>query len=223
VTSRAFLILIFAACMPLAAAADREDDYGNPGFYITVQLASATPTAYAEFWQEVAENNLSLGLTETGRSDTAIGFAGRLGWRATRRLAVEAELDLIPGFDYVGDDNFQAVDGDTLVTTLNARGYILPDGRFQPFFIAGLGYMQSKSKFTANDTSPTIRLPTINGFAARFGAGFDAYIFPTRHAGLTLTIDYVVGSGSTIDHVVASRSVSDLRHLAASIGLFAKF
>jgi opacity protein-like surface antigen len=212
VTSRAFLILIFAACMPLAAAAE-EDDYGNAGFYITVQLASATPTAYAEFWQEVAEKDMGLGLTETGRSDTAIGFAGRLGWRATRRLAVEAELDLIPGFDYVGDDNFKAVDGDTLVATVNARGYILPDGRFQPFFIAGLGYMQSKGKFTANETSPTMRLPSINGFAARFGGGFDAYIFPTRHAGMTLAIDYVVGSGS----------VSDLRHLAFSIGLFAKF
>ena len=109
-------------------------------------------------------------------------------------LAAELQIEYLNGFDTEhspGNElEFQAV-----TFTGNLKAY-LPLGRFQPFFLAGvgLGYFEFDTVWVEiSDTA----------FAARFGGGFDFYL--TDALALQLSSSYVLQTGD-LDGVWCQKS-----------------
>jgi hypothetical protein len=114
-------------------------------------------------------------------SSSGVGVGGAVGYRLHPRLAVEGQ------FEWLGDQTFggffQVSRWDF---TGNAKAF-LATGRFQPYFVAGMGY--------AN----------VNGFGSylvRAGGGLDVYI--TRNVGLYIEAAYMAAvTGAVPDYGTA--------------------
>jgi opacity protein-like surface antigen len=181
-------------CMPAVTAAAQE--HGRPGPYAGVEAATGTATRFRKEYESASG-------ADGGRVDTSVGVGGRVGYRLNARLAVEAQFEWLPGFDYVknvseapGTSSQRATrsrdeklfDADLWLVTANAKLYGLTTGRFQPYLLGGVGYARSRAD---EDAGP--QGVADDAFAARMGIGFDAYL--TRWLLVAVDVQYVRPTG----------------------------
>lgn len=112
----------------------------------------------------------------------SFGFFVTTGYRLHPNIAVEARYDHFVEFDL---DPGQ-YDGWAL--TANAKGYMLT-GRFQPYGLIGLGYIDIDAKNTSGRAGDSAVM--------RFGLGMDAYI--TEHLSVGPEVAYVLPFGDASD------------------------
>lgn len=169
----------------------------------------------------------------------AFGATGRGGYRCHPRVSAELQFERLENFGVSiletgmqpGNDILRKFDLEleTLVLTSNAKAHLLT-GRYQPFVLAGIGFMRMESKFydvtsgvpmdptrpescddaparclASNQTDRTVRL------AFRFGGGLDFY--------LTEQV-VVVAEGS---YLMPTGKLDDLAYYSFSLGLQYRF
>ena len=180
----------------------------------------------------------SIGFGDVEDGD-AFGATGRGGYRCHPRVSAELQFELLDNFGVSiletgmqpGNDILRKFDVEleSLVLTSNAKGYLLT-GRYQPFVLAGIGFMRMESKsydvtsgvpmdptrpescddaparcLASNQTDRTVRL------AFRFGGGLDFY--------LTEQV-VVVAEGS---YLMPTGKLDDLAYYSFSLGLQYRF
>lgn len=142
---------------PPAVMEEEEPDYARTGAYIGVGGNYAI-----EFFGGEGDGDL------IGNSG---GLKAFVGYRVHQNVAVQLRYDRYFGFDT--DDRGAAGDfgGEYTAWALMAdvKGYILT-GRYQPYVIVGLGYIDFDS--TNNRPVPDAG----SGFGMRYGAGLDAHV-----------------------------------------------
>jgi opacity protein-like surface antigen len=186
------LALMLMVCIPVAMA--QADDFGRSGIYAGAHLATGTATRL----RKEVEQSTTL---EDGRVDTVVGVGARAGFRISSRLAVEGQFEWLPGFDYTqnltitpqGAQNkvsrdVNIIDSDLWLVTANVKYYLLDDGRFQPYALAGAGYARSRT-----DVYGGPQEQTSDEFAARVGLGLDAYM--TSWILVAIDVQYVPMTG----------------------------
>ncbi len=160
-------MFIIALANPTQAT---EPDYAATGPYLGVGAAFA--------WDNFDE-------VGNWAPDMAFGFDAWGGYRFLSFLAAELQIEYLNGFDTEhspGNElEFQAV-----TFTGNLKAY-LPLGRFQPFFLAGvgLGYFEFDTVWVEGISDTAL--------AARFGGGIDFYL--TDALALQLSSSYVLQTG----------------------------
>ncbi|HXC51221.1 MAG TPA: outer membrane beta-barrel protein [Candidatus Limnocylindrales bacterium] len=103
------------------------------------------------------------------------GVGVRAGWRLHPHVALEADYNFYHDLNPDEEDGWSA--------SANVKPYVLT-GRFQPFFLAGLGYLQHEPS---------------GDFVFRFGFGFDACL--TEHWAVGPEIAYLVAPESDEDNI----------------------
>jgi opacity protein-like surface antigen len=210
VTRAAAWIASLALLSALGAAlpARAEKDFARRGFYLQAGLN----IGFDDFDSLVALNRRldqlparpytvqSSLLVPTGVSaSNFLGFNLAAGYRAARRLALEAAFtwsraDLhVDWTDVTNPGEPTRLTGRHAHLTVwsamtNAKVFLLT-GRFQPFALGGIGLQYA---------TPVDRrgVPTgAYGFTSQLGAGLDAYI--TRHIAAETTFAYQFGTGDT--------------------------
>ena len=160
-----------------AETADASSDFAGGGLYGSLALGYARNTfATGDFGSAF---------------DDSTGFDARAGYRATRHLAGEFQLELHT-FDFRQSAAGGAPSNDSLDTmawTANLKGF-LPSGRWQPYALLGAGLL-------SNDGSGVSVSQNDVGAALRFGAGVDAYL--TRSFALTAGLSYLLPFGTVSD------------------------
>ena len=157
--------------------------------------------------------------------DDAFGFTGRGGYRCHSRVSVELQAEHFDdfgsgsivetgstpgaGFPQQPDDtlrNFE-FDLESLVMTTNVKGHLMT-GRYQPFVLAGLGFMRMETK--ARDVTPNAiadtdqcsdpgpcHAPQVSDrrveIAMRFGGGLDFYL--TENVVISAEGSYLMPTG----------------------------
>jgi hypothetical protein len=111
--------------------------------------------------------------------DTGVGVGGAIGYRLHPHVAVEGQIE------WQGNQtiSFLSVANVAELSRWDATGNLklfAARGRFQPYAVAGLGYVRATGACLSLATCSGGG--TIDSFLVRFGAGFDVYI--TRNIGL---------------------------------------
>jgi opacity protein-like surface antigen len=220
------LITTFLGVLLLSSGARAEDDYSRNGLYLGIDLAVGTPFSFHEKYDKIMTR---VWQAPPGFSDSSVGAGARVGYRFLTRLAVEAQFEWLAGFNYKIDNNQKLVTGNTYVLTGNAKGYLLDEGRLQPYLLVGAGYMRAKSSFNLGNLNKgrvvsgeplepvfvAMGIPgsseTRGGFAARFGVGFEAYA--TSWLGFNCAVSYVLPTAD----------VRDFDYLSVDIGAIVRF
>lgn len=150
--------------------------------------------------------------------EDTFGFLTRAGYRCNPRLSFEFQSEWLEVFEGTIAENRVPMNDtmrtfelelESLVITSNMKGYLLT-GRFQPFVLAGFGFMRMENK--TNDITPAAlpRPPTCSPapdtpcFAAqasdrrvelalRFGGGLDFYI--NRNVVVSAEASYLMPTG----------------------------
>lgn len=202
--SRAAPFALFAA-LALAAAARAQgnsaaDSYARSGWYVGIG-------GHASIEQ----------FDEDSFRDSG-GFDALAGYRLTRNVAVEAQLDWNSDFSdrghFTGTCNSQTgpvtcqgdLTFDVLTVTANAKA-LLPFGRVQPFVLIGGGVMRAAEGAFQSQSDGDVDA----GYVARLGGGVDLYA--TRRLLLSLGAIYVLPTGT----------VSDLQYLSIGGNLQFRF
>jgi opacity protein-like surface antigen len=120
------------------------------------------------------------------RVDNSSGFHVRLGYRFHRNFSAEVLYENMTSYD-MDPGHFNA-----WAATFNGKGFLLT-GRFQPYGVMGLGFMN----VNGSGGSPVTAANAGDGFIMRFGAGMDAYI--TEHLAMGPEVAYVLPFGH-VDH-----------------------
>jgi opacity protein-like surface antigen len=176
-------------------------DYEATGLYLVANALYAIPLEKGDLEDK---NNANLMATSTNVDDS-FGYGARLGYRAHKHFAIEAEFDRIVEIEL--DTQTLGVESKTEVSLYNLTGNakIYPlTGRFQPFVMGGAGWGRSKSDPDAANAKRD------DGFVARVGGGID--IYGSRDVALTTEVSYVMTPG-----------LEDLDHLSIKAGLVLRF
>ena len=192
-------------CMPAAARAEDGGRYAQPGIYLRggVSLGfenfdrlsrlndelAAAPAPAPSPGARVARHCL-LG--------TFVGFDAALGYRATPRLAFEAQLEGQWASRYVEVVDVSSPDRPVRITerrdslqswTLGLNGKLFAlTGRVQPFALLGVGAMY------ATPLAADGRLGSAVGLVGRFGGGADFHA--TEHVAVDVAASYLLATGS---------------------------
>src|SRR6185369_2036317 len=126
-----------------------------------------------------------------GNVGNSSGFHVRAGYRVHPNVAIEALYDHFLKFDNDGQarrlGNTHTTDHyDGWQATLNVKGYILT-GRWQPYVLAGVGYIDINGHNVVDRSGPG------NDLVTRFGLGMDACI--TEHIAMGPEVAYVLPFG----------------------------
>lgn len=171
--------------------------YGEPVEAEEAPAAAPAPIAAPEETVDYARTGPYLGLggvyavelfddQGSARTSNSPGFYVNAGYRFHAHASAELRYEYYAQFDLdPGQIN-------AWTTTVNLKGYLLT-GRFQPYGLAGMGYMHgdgSAGNF-AGAAHPS------NGFALRFGGGLEAYV--TEHIFLGPEFAYTLPTGSAND------------------------
>jgi opacity protein-like surface antigen len=149
--------LVIGSGSALGAEAEAEETPGQPGLYAGLGLIYA-PSAF------------DIPGIETSNP---FGLDARLGYRVTRRVAVEGQYQFIPGFDLeAARSPVATVTANAF--TLNGKIYALPDDTFQPYAVGGIGLV----RFTGDSDVTGQSLRPETAFAGRVGVGADYYLRP---------------------------------------------
>lgn len=179
---RAALLLVATALLPGVGAA-QDTTWGQPGFYVGLSGNAAFPTGIEQELEDLSGVSVDV--------DPSLGLHARAGYRFHPHFAAEAHYEWISGFD-VSVSGFDVLEVEGHAVTADVKGYLLT-GRFQPFAVVGLGTLTGEvsdavgAGFSTDETD----------FAARIGAGIDAYL--TENLALTLDGSYVMPTGDLED------------------------
>ena len=129
--------------------------------------------------------------------DDSFSINSRVGYRCHRFVSAELQFEWLDTFDgtisEVGTANQYRAKLDPLVTTVNAKGYLL-SGRTQPFLLAGVGFMKIKTEsYELPGSTPSSSRGSRTDYAMRFGGGVDFYA--TQHIVASLEGSYVLPTG----------------------------
>ncbi len=125
-----------ALVVMIGAAAQAQEDFSRPGFYVGTGLALGV-----EAWDDA-------GFLP---AEVPLGVDAWLGYRVTPNMAVEAEIEYLNGFEPDGVPSI-----DALTVTGNLKAY-LPMDRFQPFALVGLGMTNYDIAGLGNESAFTVR------------------------------------------------------------------
>ena len=167
------LALAVAGLLPQSATAQSGKDYASPGGYV----GGAVALGFENF-----SGPFTSGPFASGDFDTGVGFDFWVGGRLMKFLALEGQLQYIPGVK----SSSTSREFKPLVYTGNVKGY-LPLGRFQPYGLIGIGGMT----LFVDSTSPNVDR---SDFVARFGAGLEFYV--TENIAAVAGWSYILGTGS---------------------------
>jgi opacity protein-like surface antigen len=135
---------------------DSAPDFGRSGFYLGAG-ASRSVNFIQDYLDHTALNNVKV--------DDAWGANGRAGYRVASWFAVEGEYEWIDALNlHFGNFDFGSIK--TQIATANFR-LIAPLGRFQPYFLGGVGAVFFRSDSLRIDHT---------SFAGRVGLGLDVYL-----------------------------------------------
>jgi len=230
------LVSILVLAGASAAAADEDEDYAGEGFYVGASIAGASYTGVAEEVKQrfgaIPDNQVCMGTGQnqtcywagydvTTSTDASAGVNGRVGYRVLPRLAAEVQFEWLSQaqVDVAGDfDQNNVFELNSWVVTANAKGYMIPTGRVQPFLSAGVGMIHVNSKENVmvlnQETQQLVPLDLRNddnGFVLRMGGGVDVYFTP--HVALVLDASYVLPTGG----------VAPFDYVAGGIGVQYRF
>lgn len=182
------------------------------GVVAGVVLAVATGAAAQSGDPDYARSGPYLGLAGTAGFDTfdfgavdfdpSLGLNARIGYRFLPWLALEGHFEWTAGFQgKLG--GVKLADPQIITAGVNLKVPVL-HGRFQPYLLAGWGYIHVDSD------SPL--LGSESGVAARVGGGLD--VFATEHVAVMLESTYVLPVTS---------NVNDFRYVSFGWGLRYRF
>ncbi len=143
------------ACLFAAAAAQGDEEYDRTGIY----LGAAGAYAF--------ENFQNGGSGVSARDE--LGYNLRAGYRALSFLAVEAQFEHLPKFDFdVPNDSFGSDDADLEVFTLTGNlKLVYPSGPLQPYALGGFGLLIADQGGALSRSDEDL--------VTRFGGGLDLY------------------------------------------------
>ena len=153
--SRLVMPVLVWACFFAAATAQGDEEYARPGIY----LGAAGAYAFENF-----ENGGS-GI----RARNELGYSLRAGYRALSFLALEAQFEHLPKFEFdVPNDSFGSDDADLEVFTLTGNlKLVYPSGPLQPYALGGLGLLIADPGGALSRSDEDL--------VTRFGGGLDLY------------------------------------------------
>ncbi len=175
--SRLVMPVLIWACFFAAAAAQGDEEYDRAGLYV------GAAGAYA------FENFQNGGSGVDARNE--LGYSVRAGYRALSFLAVEAQFEHLPKFEFdVPNDAFGSDDADLEVLTLTGNlKFIYPSGPLQPYALGGFGFLFADQGGALSGSA--------EDYVTRFGGGLDLYfsenIVGTLEGTYVLPFDKVSG------------------------------
>lgn len=195
---------LFLASSAGVAAEEQKHDWARHGYYVGLG------TAYA-----LEDFDLTDRAGPDTDADGSWGFDARLGYRWTY-IAGEAQFQYYDEFTLeAGGDTAATRDGQSF--SVNIKPY-LSKCRFQPYLLAGLGFLRLasdvKGKGATRDAGTILIAEsgrTATEFTGRFGAGLDAYITPN-------VLVYLEGT-----YLLAKSSLHDSRIAPIAFGLQYRF
>jgi len=196
--SRAVLTtLVLALAAPsFAVAADDEEDWARTGPYFGVSAVGGTfitaPDNYEKQFVALGLETLPVpplpAMDNDLDHDAAAGFDIYLGWRLHKYVAAELEVEYLPEVEF--DENAgDFVEAETLVFSGAVRG-ILPLGRFEPYVLGGIGFMDADVDDVRN---LGVILNDGVGLAIRVGGGFDFHLH--RNVALRFSTEWMLPRG----------------------------
>jgi hypothetical protein len=187
----ALLVVALSLCVCGAASAQRrhDDSFGRPGGYLSLGAGGATESF------QLDPLDIDLG--------SALTVGGRLGYRASPFVAVEAAVDYTASaFNsrFAAPGGLGEVETRTVIGTANVKLY--PGGwRVQPFAIGGAGAVYAMVDCRLNGAivgcgqAGTSSSEAV--FAGRVGGGLDIYL--SQNVALTGEVTYVMPTGNLGD------------------------
>ncbi len=174
-----------------------EHAWSRPGWYVFLGGSAGIDQAFGDTLEDLIGLSVDV--------EDSVGFKFKLGSRSFRYLALELELEYLPGFEtkVVG---IPALETDIFTATANVKLFPL-NGRVQPYVLLGAGLMSVSIKdslglgLSASDSGPAIKA----------GGGLDLYM--TEHLALALDLSYVL----------PAKAVVDFDYLSIGFGLQYKF
>jgi len=167
-----------------------EVDYARPGFYIGLGGNYAIEQFDA---------------TGIGNDGNSTGLHARAGYRIVPNFAIEALYEWMSEFD---EDSFPGIKTknhySAWAITLNAKGYLLT-GRWQPYLVYGLGYIDVNGHNVQNNTG------TGEGLDMRFGIGMDA------------NINENIAIGPEVAYVLPFQEAANFDMVTVALGIRFKF
>jgi opacity protein-like surface antigen len=185
------LIVALSLLVSVGASAQRRIDqsFGRPGGYLSLGAGGATESFQLDPF------DVDLG--------SAFTVGGRLGYRASPYVGVEAAVDYsASAFDtrFTTPSGLAEIDTRTLIGTANVKLY--PGGwRVQPFLMGGAGALYGMADCRLDGAIVGCTQAGSTGdetvFAGRVGGGVDFYL--SRNVALTGEITYVMPTGNLDD------------------------
>jgi outer membrane protein W len=181
-------MLLVAALGPQTARAGDDDPNNRLGGYMGVDASRGVGLFAGSVKDAFGSSDSSVG--------DSWGASARAGYRFHKYLAAEVEYEWMRDFgmnvenaptvpNSSGGVNIGKVQEQTVTANLKV---IAPYGKFQPYFLAGMGAI-----FVTVNKSDNINYNITNGaFAARFGLGLDYWV--TQNLSLNLGAETVVSS-----------------------------
>ena len=125
--------------------------------------------------------------------DNSFGFQFRAGLIFNEFFSAEAMFEYI--FPFEDDGENQSSEIDVINIGINGKAKYQTPSAFQPYFLVGLGLVNSKeeTKYKAFSTSQTNW-----GFSTKLGIGLDIFITPKLFTGLGLSHTFGIGN---VDYV----------------------
>lgn len=179
------------------------DMYAQPGFYAQGMATFGFELFENETRKDAITEFFSPALLPLIEVENSLGANGRVGYRAHKHIAVEAEFEWMNDFNIQTKGQIRLGRARLWNLTGNVKGYLLT-GRVQPYVLAGAGYGQ------ADVTSSLVRLQP-DGFVMRFGGGVD--IYANEDFGVALEGAYVLPTGK----------LTDYNYVSVGIGFFLRF
>ncbi len=180
-------------------------DYSRPGFYLGVGGSYQLYVLEKEI-EEVTNSKVNV--------DDSFGLNARAGYRFLSWRAAEVEYEWVPGFDVKILDK-KALELKSSLITGNIR-FILPTGRFQPYFKVGAGGYFASLEGSLGQGLKADQ----DGFAGRAGLGLDIYF--TEHVAAYLGVDGVFTT-QDISNVSSLKTVSGLYYVSGQFGIQYRF
>jgi len=159
-----------------AVTASADGEYGRSGPYVGAGGVYAIENIDAPpFWDDIKKVTVENGV------DNSWGYNVKAGYRFNQIFALEAEWEQWIDFDYHPGANF-----DGWMLSASGKAFF-SDGPFQPFVLAGAGWMGGKDN-----------VRDVHELGFRFGGGLDFYV--ARNWALSAEAGYVLGTGDLSDY-----------------------
>jgi outer membrane protein W len=195
------MILILAS--PGLIFAEDNEDYDRNGFYIG---AGVVGVLYMNAETVVEDARLKHNQHVSADIPLGVGMDLRTGFRLDERVAIEAQVHIIPETDVEVDGIKKVMALETVTATLNAKYFVLT-GRLQPFVTVGIGLIN----FDIEEDVGSKASEFDSGPIGRFGGGVDYYL--NRNVVVSADANYLHATGHA----------DDMNHFTLSLGMQYRF